>query len=41
MMRRESQADRRLMYATLTDHRVRIEALERTARSDSSDPSAP
>jgi hypothetical protein len=38
-MQKEWQADRRLMYATLTDHRVRIEALESTARRGASDPS--
>ena len=38
-MQKEWQADRRLMYATLTDHRVRIEALESNARRASSDPS--
>ena len=39
MMQRESRADGRLMYATLTNHRVRIEALETTARHGVSDPS--
>ncbi len=34
------RADRRLMFATLTDHRVRIEALESIARRDRSDPSS-
>lgn len=34
-MTRESRADRRLMFAMLKDHRVRIEALEATARSES------
>jgi len=38
-MQKEWQADRRLMYSTLTDHRVRIEALESPARRASSDPS--
>lgn len=38
-MTRESRADRRLMFAMLKDHRVRIEALE-TATRDSSDPSS-
>jgi hypothetical protein len=37
-MQREWRADRRLMFATLTDHGVRIEALESTRRG-AADPS--
>jgi uncharacterized coiled-coil protein SlyX len=37
-MQREWRADRRLMFATLTDHGVRIEALESTRRG-ADDPS--
>ena len=40
-MQNESRADRRLMYAMLKDHRVRIEALETTARSGGSGSAAP
>jgi len=35
---REFRADRRLMFAMLKDHRVRIEALEAGARRPSSHP---
>lgn len=38
-MQREWRADRDLMFATLTHHRVRIEALESNARRSSADPS--
>ena len=39
-MQREWRADRDLMFATLTHHRVRFEALESNARRSPADPSA-